>query len=222
MSKQGQAPILTEQEQKQVLKGLDKSAYKARDKAIFLLSFKSGLRAKEIAEVCLGDFVNQVKPISAKPISSSAKTIQSDFYVDADLKKTVTLRRNVTKGSKVEKCHIVSKDLRSAILDYLNSRTRNVSVGMFGVSEEDKPLFSTHKGNGFNANGMSKHFEAMSKKVGVKFTSHSGRRSICTRLVHEGTNMFDVQALMRHKDISTTMLYYQKDEVRLGSIMESL
>ena len=223
MSNQGQATILSDIEQSQVIKSLSKSRFPDRDRSIFLLSFKAGLRAKEIAEVTLSDFVYEVKPISAKPMYVSRDVTKSDFYVDADIKKTVTLRKEVTKGSKIEKCHIVNKELRQALLDYLNSGTRSLSLEYDnGVEQGIRSLFGTQKNYGFNANGMVLHFMSMSKKSGIKFTSHSGRRSMCTKLVHEGTNMFDVQALMRHEDISTTMLYYQKDEVRLGSIMETL
>ena len=225
MAKQGQARILSKKEQNQVIKSLSKSRFPDRDRCIFLLSFKAGLRAKEIAEVTLSDFVHEVKPISVKTIYVSRELMKSDFYIDADIKKTVTLRKEVTKGSKIEKCHIVNKELRQALLDYLNSGTRSVMAVYAHPHQEeqgDRALFGTNKSNGFSANGVSHLFMALSKKSGVPFTSHAGRRSLCTQLVQDGHNMFDVQALMRHKDISTTQLYYQKDEVRLGSIMESL
>tara|TARA_B100001142_G_scaffold208396_1_gene206530 strand:- start:216 stop:863 length:648 start_codon:yes stop_codon:yes gene_type:complete len=212
MSNQGQSPILTENELKKVIKSLEGTMWGQRNKAILLLAFKAGLRAKEIASVCLGDFVNQAKPISANPMTRSAKTTQSDFYVDADLKRTVTLRKEVTKGGKVEKAHIVNQELRKALLDYLNSRTQPHHI--------ERGLFQTNKYERFDANGIAHLFLALSKKAGIPFTSHGGRRYLCTTLANKGINAFEVQHIMRHKDISTTMRYYQENETRLGSIME--
>lgn len=46
-----QAKILTNKQQELLLTYLDNSRYPLRNKVILLLSFKAGLRAKEIAEI---------------------------------------------------------------------------------------------------------------------------------------------------------------------------
>ena len=214
MSKQGQAPILTKKEQKLVLDNLSGTKFETRDKAIFLLAFRAGLRATEIASISLADFVNEEKPISSWSTINSAKPTKKDKYEVEDIKRTITLRKEITKGSKVEKAHLVDKELRQALTDYLNNRYER------HFNKDVKEMFITNKFCAFDANGMAHLFLAMSKKTGVKFTSHSGRRTLCTSLANKGVNAFELQHIMRHKDISTTMLYYQQDESRLASVME--
>ena len=277
MAIQGQAPILTRKEQEAVLKSFVGTKFELRNKAMFLLGFRAGLRAKELAQVNTDDFLSRpltkVPKLSSKSIKdlSSVKSTKANLlkhekymddmhkeemnhhkefmkfhyqitlderphipYTDKDIKQTVTLRSDVTKGSKVEKAIIRSEELREALVDYFNiyreqylrgsalANMKYVNGRIIDDVDIRYPLFVTNKGIRFSPNGVSHLFMALSKSSRVPFTSHSSRRTLCTELVHKGTNIFDVQQLMRHKDISTTMLYYQKDESRLGEIMESL
>jgi len=285
MAIQGQAAILTRKEQETVLKSFIGTKFELRNRAMFLLGFRAGLRAKELAQVNTDDFLsrplNKVPKLSSKTMKNwnSVKPTKANLlkhekymddmhkeemnhhkefmkfhyqitlderphipYTDEDIKQTVTLRSDVTKGSKVEKAIIRSEELREALVDYFNiyreqyQRGSKINSKINGISPILKhygdmivngvdiryPLFVTNKGIRFSPNGVSHLIVALSRSSGVSFTSHSGRRTLCTELVHKGTNIFDVQQLMRHKDISTTMLYYQKDESRLGEIMESL
>ena len=204
-SNQGQAPILTENEQLSVLKSFEGTPQEIRNKAIFLLSFRAGLRAKEIATIKLSDFLNlKVLNRSAKP------KCKSD-----DILKTVTLRKDVAKGGKISKAHIVDAELRSALLDYINLRDSLYNRGV-------DTLFITNKGTSFSPNSLTRLFLDMSKRSGYNFTSHSGRRSLCSILINKGIDVFKVKAIMRHENIATTELYYENDEVLLGEIMAKL
>ena len=277
MAIQGQASILTRKEQETVLKSFIGTKFELRNRAMFLLGFRAGLRAKELAQVNTDDFLsrplikvpklssntmknwNSVKPTKANILKHekylddiNKEEMNHDIesmklhhqitlneiphipYTDKDIKQTVTLRSDVTKGSKVEKAIIRSEELREALVDYFNVyRGQYLRGSQYPILKHHGdmivndanmrfPLFVTNKGIRFSPNGVSHLVVALSRSSGVSFTSHSGRRTLCTELVQKGTNIFDVQQLMRHKDISTTMLYYQKDESRLGEIMESL
>ena len=219
---EGQARILAKNELKEVILSLKGTKHEYRNKAILMMAFKVGLRAKEIASITLSDVLtasgkltySSAKLMSANSIKNSAKVSNKTKWQSNDLRESFTLRSAVTKGSKVDSAYLASNILRETILEYLPIR-----VEMFQRGEVDN-LFLTKNGLAFSPTTMSQLFLAMSKESGVEFSSHSGRRTLCTNLVHKGLHIFDIQAIMRHSDISTTMLYYQKDERRLGDLME--
>jgi len=222
--KEGQARILTKKELKDVISSINGQKYEKRNIAILMMAFKVGLRAKEIASITLDDVLTASGKLtysslkdSAKLMSSSNKTKwESDKtkWESDHLRKTFTLRSAVTKGSKVDSAYLASKKVREALLNYFPER-----VKMFQRGEVDN-LFLTKNGKGFSPTTMSQLFMAMSKLSGIEFSSHSGRRHLTTELVRKGLHIFDIQAILRHKDISTTMLYYSKDERRLNDLME--
>ena len=212
MAKQGQAPILTKTEQKAVLNTFIGTPQAIRNKVIFLLSFRSGLRAKEIATVRLSDFIS---PISSKPISIKSISSKTPKYKDSSIKKTITLTKDVAKGGKISKAHITDKELRRALLDYINIWDSLYNRGV-------DTLIITDKGTSFSPNTLQRLFLHMSKKSGYHFTSHSGRRSLCSILINNDVNVFKVKSIMRHTNIATTELYYENDEVMLGDIMANL
>ena len=221
---EGQARILAKNELKEVFCVLKDTKHEMRNKAILMMSFKVGLRAKELASITLDDVLTSSGKLtysslkdSAKLMSSSNKTkCKSDKtkWESDHLRKTFTLRSAVTKGSKVDSAYLASKKVREALLNYFPER-----VKMFQRGEVDN-LFLTKNGKGFSPTTMSQLFMAMSKLSGIEFSSHSGRRHLTTELVRKGLHIFDIQAILRHKDISTTMLYYSKDERRLNDLME--
>ena len=219
---EGQARILAKNELKEVILSLKGTKHEYRNKAILMMAFKVGLRAKEIASITLSDVLttsgkltySSAKLMSANSIKNSAKVSNKTKWQSNDLRESFTLRSAVTKGSKVDSAYLASNILRETILEYLPIR-----VEMFQRGEIDN-LFLTKNGLAFSPTTMSQLFMAISKESGIEFSSHSGRRTLCTNLVHKGLHIFDIQAIMRHSDISTTMLYYQKDERRLGDLME--
>ena len=219
---EGQARILAKNQLKEVFLALKDTKHELRNKAILMMAFKVGLRAKEIASITLSDVLtasgkltySSAKLMSANSIKNSAKVSNKTKWQSNDLRESFTLRSAVTKGSKVDSAYLASNILRETILEYLPIR-----VEMFQRGEVDN-LFLTKNGLAFSPTTMSQLFLAISKESGIEFSSHSGRRTLCTNLVHKGLHIFDIQAIMRHSDISTTMLYYQKDERRLGDLME--
>ena len=218
--KEGQARILTKTELKVVISSINGQKYEKRNIAILMMSFKVGLRAKEIASITLDDVLTRSgksKYNSAKLKYESNKTkceteCETEWEND-DLKDSFTLRSAVTKGSKVDSAYLASKIVRESILEYLSER-----VMMFQRGEIDN-LFLTKRGKPFTPQSMSQLFMAMSKLSGVEFSSHSGRRTLVGNLVRKGLHIFDIQSILRHRSVQTTVLYYQQDERRLGDLM---
>ena len=220
---EGQARILAKNDLKTIFLALKDTKHEMRNKAILMMAFKVGLRAKEIASITLDDVLTASGKLTYSSLKDSAKLMSSSNKTKCksdktkcksnDLRKSFTLRSAVTKGKKVDSAYLASKQVRDAILEYLPIRAKAFQSG------EVDNLFLTKNGLAFSPTTMSQLFLAMSKESGVEFSSHSGRRTLCTNLVHKGLHIFDIQAIMRHSDISTTMLYYQKDERRLGDLM---
>ena len=53
-------------------------------------------------------------------------------------------------------------------------------------------------------------------------TSHSGRRSLITKLVNKGISINKVKVIAGHNNIQTTMRYVNTDPIELGEIMKAL
>ena len=62
----------------------------------------------------------------------------------------------------------------------------------------------------------------MSRDSGVVFTGHSLRRTLATELMEKNINPFRMKKIMRHENISTTMLYVENDPKVLSDIMRGL
>ena len=88
IGKEGQARVLKEEEFHRVIAHVrDTSRFSVRDCAILQVSYRCGLRAKEIAGLTLEDVLD----------------------MDGNVKEVITLRSKITKGSKVGKVHKVGQ-----------------------------------------------------------------------------------------------------------------
>ena len=211
--KEGQARILTKTELKDVISSLKPKKYQKRNKAILMMAFKVGLRSKEISSITLDDVLTRKGKSKYNSAKVECETECETEWENDDLKDSFTLRSAVTKGSKVDSAYLASKIVRESILEYLSKR-----VMMFQRGEIDN-LFLTKRGKPFTPQSMSQLFMAMSKLSGVEFSSHSGRRTLVGNLVRKGLHIFDIQSILRHRSVQTTVLYYQQDERRLGDLM---
>ena len=219
---EGQARILAKNELKEVFCVLKDTKHEMRNKAILMMSFKVGLRAKEIASITLDDVLTSSGKLTYSSLKNSAKLMSSNKTKcksdktkckSNDLRKSFTLRSAVTKGKKVDSAYLASKKVREALLEYLPIRAKAFQSG------EVDNLFLTKNGKAFSPTTMVHLFMKMSKESGIEFSSHSGRRTLCTNLVHKGLHIFDIQSILRHRSVQTTVLYYQQDERRLGDLM---
>lgn len=68
-------------------------------------------------------------------------------------------------------------------------------------------VFVNAQGQRFSPQGISDAMRRLYREAGVKGSCYSGRRSLATRLVDEGANILVVQAVLGHKNASTTAEY---------------
>jgi integrase/recombinase XerD len=87
----------------------------------------------------------------------------------------------------------------------------------------DAPLILSQKKCAFTPDTMQKLFSRMFASVGLDgATSHSGRRTGATNLFDNGVDVRNVQVLLGHSQISSTIIYLQENPVVLGKISEGL
>lgn len=69
-------------------------------------------------------------------------------------------------------------------------------------------LFLTKTGSPYNSNKMTKKMRMLLKRYGFADKSaHSLRHHFCTDLFRRGAQLHEVKALMRHRDVRSTMVY---------------
>ena len=89
------------------------------------------------------------------------------------------------------------------------------------VARPNAPLFFSAKRGGFSPQTIVNLFAKFYALAGIKgASSHSGRRQFLTELADKGVNVRVIQALARHKDISTTQRYIDYNESKLRAAIE--
>ena len=186
-----QAKILTKAEYRRVMHVIDAHRHAVRNRTMFALSFYAGLRACEIAGLKVGDVYSE----------------------DGTVRNTLYLESEQTKGSEQQQI-IVSKQLQKQLAVYAkkySAHTKQATV----------PLFFSGKGGGFSAQTVINLFSRFYSKAGLKgASSHSGRRQFLTELADKGVNARVIQALARHKHLSTTQRYIDYNESKLRRAVE--
>ena len=192
MSKErGKARVLTSVEFKRVVKMQESNKHSLRNITCLYISFYLMLRAKEISNLTISTLVDK----------------------SGNLKKEVLLKRKMTKGSKQRRCYLTNEKLRKVLTEYLEMRKRNNTYHL------DAPLILSQKKCAFTPDTMQKLFARMFQSVGLDgATSHSGRRTGATNLFDNGVDVRNVQVLLGHSQISSTIIYLQENPAVLGKI----
>ena len=190
-NERGKARVLTSVEFKRVVKMQEGNKHSLRNITCLYISFYLMLRAKEISNLTISTLVDK----------------------SGNLKKEVLLKRKMTKGSKQRRCYLTNEKLRKVLTEYLEMRKRNNTYHL------DAPLILSQKKCAFTPDTMQKLFSRMFASVGLDgATSHSGRRTGATNLFDNGVDVRNVQVLLGHSQISSTIIYLQENPVVLGKI----
>lgn len=191
------AATLSDRQFTDLIKRVETGNHGLRNKTILFLSFKCGLRSKEIASLKVSDVLD----------------------TDGGIKPELQLLRAYTKGSKHRPVYLTNPKVRKVLQDWIDYR-KHTDGSLFNVSA---PLFRSQKGSAFSANTMVKLLKNLFEKAGKGFedcTSHSGRRSLITKLVNSGISLNKVKEIAGHEQIATTMEYVDTNPVELGEIMK--
>jgi integrase len=114
---------------------------------------------------------------------------------------------------------MVDSELRAALEDYLQLRLHK------GPMKPTDPLFVTQKGGPYSPNTLQEHMALMLRSwAGIeKASSHSGRRSLITNVIHKQKKSLKVaQKIAGHVNPSTTLIYEEPPEEMLEEALKAI
>jgi integrase/recombinase XerD len=194
--KTGSARVLDDKEFKQVLKFIEIGNHSKRNAAIITLSFYLGLRAKELAALKAVDVVE-----------------------NHSIKKVLRLLASYTKGAKHRDVSLENKVVVKVLTEYVAER-RAEDGTTFNLAA---PLFRSQKGLAFSPATMSRLLGDIYKSAGfADASSHSGRRSLITKLAYSGIDLNSVRQIAGHSSISTTQRYISDNPQKIADILKSI
>lgn len=192
----GQAQVLGDKELKQVLRVIESGNHAKRNTAIVIMSNYLGLRSKEIAALKIKD------------------VIEND-----SVKKVLRLVAAYTKGAKHRDVSLENKAVVKAIQEYIADRRQQDGL----TFNTDAPLFRSQKGTAFSPNAMVRVLGDVYKAAGFKdASSHTGRRSLITKLAYSGIDLNSVRQIAGHRSISTTQRYIDDNPHRIAEILKAI
>lgn len=135
----------------------------------------------------------------------------SDVYgSDGELRQVLHLKAGYTKKEKVRDVYLSADVVTRQLRSYQSICCNN----------PDKPLFMTKSRKAFSANGMVHLLRHLHGLAGIDGgSSHSGRRTMITRLAESGVDLKSIATLAGHSSIRTTAGYVENNPERLSKIM---
>ena len=188
MSLGKQSKILTDKQVKTMLLHLGTTRMILRNQLIFLLSVKSGLRAKEVSH-----------------LKWSMVTDSNGFVSNA-----IHLTDEASKGNSGRVIPL-NKDVRELLVKFFESESKRKDYDI-----NSSYVIRTERSKSTSAQSIVNMFSNWYKDLGfVGCSSHSGRRTFITNLAKKigmvGGTLRDVQSLAGHRNLQTTQRYIEVD-----------
>ena len=174
------AYVPSEAQLKNLFKAARGGRYPERNILILCLSYYSGLRCSEIADLKI-----------------------EDLYCEDGTPKGTTGVRG--KGKKWREIYLNAKPTQTAMVEYIES----VNPTRF-FKYKNEVLFLNQSKKPFDALGMCKLLKAIHKSGNLpQCSSHSGRRYFITKVIYKTGNVGLAKQYAGHSDIRTTLLYFE-------------
>ncbi len=198
LGKTGSAEVLSDQDLKIVLRVITSSDARRsrRNVAIVICSNYLALRAKELASLKI-----------------------RDVYDGKKIVDVLRLLASYTKGNKHRDISLTNKKVRDA-LENLITELKHQDGERFSL---DSALFRSQKRGHFSANTIVQLLKNIYVSAGFKnASSHSGRRSLITKLADKGVSVNDIRLIAGHSSIATTQRYIQENPNKIANIMGAI
>ncbi|MBF0308580.1 MAG: site-specific integrase [Magnetococcales bacterium] len=179
-----QAKTLAPKQETVILDSFAHTRYPTRNRVMFLLSVKAGLRAKEIAELKWEHLLTS----------------------DGAIGDVIDLPNTASKGKHGGRVVPLNKSLKMAVLQLWNERRELVRT--------DWHVIYSERNSRMSANSVTVWFHHLYRSLGmVGCSSHSGRRTFITRAAQGiskvGGSLRDVQSLAGHSSLANTQRYIE-------------
>ena len=173
-----QAKTLTQAEIRRVLDYIATRKHSARNRALLMTTFLSGVRVGELASLRFKDVVDS----------------------EGNIRNEIRLLAENTKTNEARTV-FVNEKLKKELAAYACIYTpKNINCKFFYSQKAGS--------DGFTANTLTQFFHYLYKRSGVDgASSHSGRRTFITNLANKGISVRVLASLAGHKSISTTQCY---------------
>ena len=183
-----QSKILTDKQVKTMLLHLGTTRMGLRNQLIFLLSAKSGLRAKEVSQLKWSMVVN------------SEGTVRNAIHLT-----------DVASKGKSGRVIPLNKDVKGLLVRLFEDESKRHDYDV-----NSSFVIRTERSKSTSAQSIVNMFANWYKDLGfVGCSSHSGRRTFITNLSKKiglvGGTLRDVQSLAGHSNLQTTQRYIEVD-----------
>ena len=190
-----QAKVLSRKELQRLLDRVTHGRHPERDRVMILLSFRAGLRSKEIAG------------LTWSMITDASGTLGD----------TIALPNRASKGRNGGRAIPLHDELRDALAALMAARPDKVRA--------DRPVIYSERADGYSANAVAVWFFEKYREIGIEgASSHSGRRTFITalakKIVEAGGSLRDVQQLAGHASLSMTAAYIEGDSQAKKNVMK--
>ena len=189
----GQAKILKEKQVKTALAYISTTRHPKRNRVIFLLSCKAGLRAMEISR------------ITWEMVTDSASEISD----------TISLHKSATKGKKGGRSIPLAKILKDSIFEMNKPQDLSRTI----IQSERKSSMSAQTiTNWFYRVYSDMGFSGCSSHTGRRTFGTNA----AYKIMQAGGTLKDVQELMGHKTLNSTQFYIDSNENAKRRVIEMI
>ncbi|MDK6080363.1 tyrosine-type recombinase/integrase [Massilia varians] len=200
------------------------SRHPERDCLVLLLGLTAGMRVTEIAQI----------------------EVQDVLFPSGALRDEISLRAAITKGCRQRCVYLTHSKAIDALDRYLGYRAaRGLRTtgepGRYRGLEPASKLILTHKGYKFHLNtkrrvswagepveylacdSLQSHVTKLYRDAGIRGgSSHSGRRTMASRLIQQGEDVETVQLLLGHAELDHVRPYLAVSQQKLSDMFASV
>ena len=173
--------------------------YEKRDRGLFLLGVSVGGRISELLGLCVGDVWQNSLPVT-----------------------DLLFHKSIVKGGEVSRTVPVNSDGRGAICDLVEFQ-----LDMFGKVTPERWLFPSRLAKGNRPLHRQTAHTALKRAfvsagLNGKLATHSLRKSFAQRLYDATDDIYAVQEMLGHKNVTTTQRYLGVNYAKVRDALESV